>query len=42
MPSVSGAVGCSMDPGGADFTCGGELRLNPSWAGVYHFNWGDL
>ncbi len=39
---VSGAVGCSMDPGAKDFTCGGELRLNPSWAGVYHFNWGDL
>lgn len=39
---VSGAIGCSMDPGGADFTCGGELRLNPSWAGVYRFDWGDL
>lgn len=39
---VSGAIGCSMDPGGADFTCGGELRLNPSWAGVYHFDWGEM
>jgi len=39
---VSGAIGCSMDPGGADFTCGGRLRLNPSWAGVYHFDWGDM
>jgi hypothetical protein len=39
---VSGEVGCSMDPGGADFTCGGKLRLNPSWAGVYHFDWGSL
>jgi hypothetical protein len=39
---VSGAVGCSMDPGAGDFTCGGELRLNPSWAGVYHFDWGDM
>lgn len=39
---VSGAIGCSMDSGGADFTCGGELRLNPSWAGVYHHDWGDL
>lgn len=39
---VSGAIACSMDPGRADFKCGGELRLNPSWAGVYHFNWGDM
>jgi hypothetical protein len=39
---VSGAIGCSMDPGGADFTCGGRLRLNPSWAGIYHHNWGDM
>jgi len=39
---VSGAIGCSMDPGGGDFTCGGQLRLNPSWAGVYHFDWGEM
>ena len=39
---VSGAIGCSMDPGAGDFTCGGELRLNPSWAGVYHFDWGEM
>ena len=39
---VSGAIGCSMDGGGKDFTCGGELRLNPSWAGVYHFDWGEM
>lgn len=39
---VSGAIGCSMDPGGGDFTCGGRLRLNPSWAGVYHFAWGEM
>lgn len=39
---VSGDVGCSMDPGATDFSCGGELRLNPSWAGVYHFDWGEL
>jgi hypothetical protein len=31
-----------MDEGGADFTCGGRLRLNPSWAGIYHVEWGDL
>lgn len=39
---VSGKIGGGMDPGGKDFTLGGELRLNPSWAGVYHFDWGDL
>ena len=39
---VSGAIGCSMDVGNADFTCGGELRINPSWAGVYRESWGDL
>lgn len=39
---VSGEVGCSMDTGAGDFTCEGKLRLNPSWAGVYHFNWGDM
>jgi hypothetical protein len=39
---VSGAIGCSMDVGSKDFTCGGRLRLNPSWAGIYHFDWGDM
>jgi hypothetical protein len=39
---VSGAVGCSMDTGAGDFTCAGKLRLNPEWAGVYHFNWGEM
>ena len=39
---VSGEIDCSMNPGKEDFKCGGELRLNPSWAGVYHFNWGDM
>ena len=39
---VSGKIGCNMDGDGNDFTCGGELRLNPSWAGVYHADWGDL
>lgn len=39
---VSGAIGCTMDAGGGDFTCGGELRINPSWAGVYRESWGDL
>lgn len=39
---VSGKIGGGMDPGGKDFTVGGELRLNPSWAGVYHFDWGEM
>lgn len=39
---VSGEISASMDPGGGDFTAGGRLRLNPSWAGIYHYNWGDL
>lgn len=39
---VSGAIGCAWDGDGKAFTCGGQLRLNPSWAGVYRFTWGDL
>jgi hypothetical protein len=38
---VSGKIGGQIDGGGKDFSVGGELRLNPSWAGVYHFDWGD-
>ena len=40
---VSGAIGCvfQITPDD-DFECGGQLRLDPSWAGVYHFEWGDL
>lgn len=39
---VSGAIGCSIDGDGADFTCGGTLRLNPKNAGVARVDWGDL
>lgn len=39
---VSGRISGSMDSGGGDFTTSGELRLNPSWAGVYHYTWDDL
>ena len=39
---VSGKIGGKIDAGGKDFTVGGELRLNPSWAGVYHFDWGEM
>ncbi len=37
---VSGDIGCGIL--GSDFSCEGEMRLNPSWAGVYHFTWGGL
>lgn len=39
---VSGEISASLDADGGDFTAGGRLRLNPSWAGVYHHTWGDL
>ncbi|MEY3656514.1 MAG: hypothetical protein RL114_872 [Actinomycetota bacterium] len=39
---VSGDISGEMDADGKDFTVGGEMRLNPSWAGVYHFKWNDL
>jgi len=40
---VSGAIGCKFQVSpGTDMNCGGELRLNPSWAGVYHDRWDDL
>lgn len=37
---VSGGIGCGVL--GNDFTCEGRLRLNPSWAGVYHDTWDEL
>lgn len=37
---VSGGIGCGVL--GNDFTCEGRLRLNPSWAGVYHYTWDGL
>lgn len=39
---VSGSVGCEWRSSGMDFTCSGELRLNPSWAGVYYRDWNVL
>lgn len=40
---VSGAIGCKFQVSpGTDMDCGGRLRLNPSWAGVYHYEWNDL
>ncbi len=37
---VSGDIGCAFISN--DFRCGGELRLNPSWAGIYHYTWDNL
>ena len=39
---VSGSLGCKWSSNGLDFRCDGELRLNPSWAGIYKKTWGDL
>jgi hypothetical protein len=39
---VSGDVGCELPPASNDFDCSGKLRLNPSWAGIYHENWSGL
>ena len=39
---VSGDVDCELPPGSSDFSCSGKLRLNPSWAGVYHHTWSGL
>lgn len=39
---VSGKVYCDLPVSSSDFTCHGQLRLNPSWAGVYHYDWSGL
>jgi hypothetical protein len=39
---VSGNLGCELPPASTDFSCSGRLRLNPSWAGVYHYSWDGL
>jgi hypothetical protein len=39
---VSGDLECELPPASSDFSCAGKLRLNPSWAGVYHKNWDGL
>ena len=36
---VSGDFDCIMDAGNNDFGCEGDVRYNPSWAGVYHLHW---
>lgn len=37
---VSGDLDCEVST--SDFSCSGKLRLNPSWAGVYHHTWDNL
>lgn len=39
---VSGDIGCEWESSNMDFRCSGELRLNPSWAGVYRRTWNIL
>ena len=39
---VSGDIGCDWESSDMDFRCSGELRLNPSWAGVYRRTWDIL
>lgn len=41
---ISGTIGCvfTTEASGTDMECGGRLRVNPSWAGVYRFEWGEL
>lgn len=40
---VSGSFGCVYaHTTSDDFSCQGELRLNPSWAGVYHAHWDGI
>ena len=39
---VSGSLDCLWTSTSSDFRCSGSLRLNPSWAGIYHKTWGDL
>lgn len=37
---VSGDIDCDFEvTPGQDFDCGGRMRVNPSWAGVYHEDW---
>jgi hypothetical protein len=40
---VSGSFGCVYEHSDSDdFRCAGQLRLNPSWAGVYRAGWNDI
>ena len=37
---VSGDITCDIVPN--DFTCGGNIKINPSWAGKYDYSWTGL
>lgn len=39
---VSGDLGCAWIDASNDFVCSVRLRLNPSWAGIYHHDWTNL
>jgi len=40
---VSGDIDCDFEASpSVDFTCSGKIRVNPSWAGVYHHDWNNL
>lgn len=39
---VSGDLGCAWIDASNDFVCSVKLRLNPSWAGIYHHDWTNL
>jgi hypothetical protein len=40
---VSGDIDCDFEATpSTDFTCSGKIRVNPSWAGVYHHTWNNL
>lgn len=39
---VSGSLGCNLPPASTDFSCSGRIRVNPSWAGIYHRTWAGL
>lgn len=39
---VSGSIDCEWKSDGNDFSCRGDLRLNPSWADVYYKSWSGL
>lgn len=39
---VSGDIACAFTTDGDDFICSGKVRVNPSWAGIYHKDWTNL
>lgn len=39
---VGGSLECSLPPDSTDFSCSGEVSIDPSWAGKYHYDWNGL